>query len=123
MYLQLTTPITAMGCHQCLPLSVVQLKGKHCRKPHCRKWGCRYVRALYSLSNFSAFFLWSPLETMNRKPLNLFVTGFSHLEPLCGRDRSLNPPTTSPPPRTFEMQQRGYFLFQGRPDFLCLFWP
>ena len=26
----------AMGCRQCLPLSVVQLKGKHCRKPHCR---------------------------------------------------------------------------------------
>ena len=31
-----TTPITAMGCRQCLPLSVVQLKGEHCRKPHCR---------------------------------------------------------------------------------------
>ena len=30
-----TTPITAMGCGQCLPLSVVQLKGKHCRKPNC----------------------------------------------------------------------------------------
>ena len=24
-----------MGCRQCLPLSVVQLKGKHYRKPHC----------------------------------------------------------------------------------------
>ena len=31
-----TTPITEMGCQQCLPLSVVQLKGKHCRNPHCR---------------------------------------------------------------------------------------
>ena len=31
-----TTPITAMGCQQCLPLSIVQLKGKHCRKLHCR---------------------------------------------------------------------------------------
>ena len=31
-----TTPITAMGCRQCLPCSVVQLKGKHCRKSHCR---------------------------------------------------------------------------------------
>ena len=30
-----TTPIMAMGCRQCLPLSVVQLKGKHCPKPHC----------------------------------------------------------------------------------------
>ena len=29
-YLQLT------GCWQCLPLSVVQLKVKHRRKPHCR---------------------------------------------------------------------------------------
>ena len=25
-----TTPITTMGCQQCLPFSVVQLKGKHC---------------------------------------------------------------------------------------------
>ena len=24
-----------MGCRKCLPLSVVQLKGKHCWKPHC----------------------------------------------------------------------------------------
>ena len=31
-----TTPIMAMECRQCLPISVVQLKGKHCRKPHCR---------------------------------------------------------------------------------------
>ena len=30
-----TTPITTMGCRQSLLLSVVQLKGKHCRKPHC----------------------------------------------------------------------------------------
>ena len=30
-----TTHITAMECWQCLPLSVVQLKDKHCRKPHC----------------------------------------------------------------------------------------
>ena len=30
------TPITSMGCRQCLPLNVVQLRGKHCRKPHCR---------------------------------------------------------------------------------------
>ena len=28
-----TTPITVMGCRQCLPFSVVQLKGKHCQKP------------------------------------------------------------------------------------------
>ena len=30
-----TTPNMAMGCRQCLSLSVVQLKGKHCKKPHC----------------------------------------------------------------------------------------
>ena len=28
--------IRAMGCRQCLFLSVVQLKGKHCGTPHCR---------------------------------------------------------------------------------------
>ena len=28
-------PITTMGCQQRLPLSVVQLKGKHCQKTHC----------------------------------------------------------------------------------------
>ena len=28
-----TTPIMAMGCWQCLPLSVIQLKGKHCQNP------------------------------------------------------------------------------------------
>ena len=27
-----TIPIMAMGCRQCLPFSVVQLKGKHCQK-------------------------------------------------------------------------------------------
>ena len=31
-----TTPITAMWSRQCLPLSVVHLKGKHCQKAHCR---------------------------------------------------------------------------------------
>ena len=31
-----TTPIKAMGRQQCLPLSVVQLIGKHCLKPRCR---------------------------------------------------------------------------------------
>ena len=31
-----TTPNTAVGYWQCLPLSVVQLKGKHCQKLHCR---------------------------------------------------------------------------------------
>ena len=30
-----TTPIKAMECWQCLPLTVVQMKGKRCRKPHC----------------------------------------------------------------------------------------
>ena len=31
-----TTPITKMGCQQCLSISVVQLKGKHCQIPHYR---------------------------------------------------------------------------------------
>ena len=29
------TPILAMGCQQYSPLSLVQLKVKHCLKPHC----------------------------------------------------------------------------------------
>ena len=32
-----TTPIMAMSCRQCLPLSAVQLKSKHCRKPYCHR--------------------------------------------------------------------------------------
>ena len=36
LYLVSTLAIMSKGCRQCLPLSVVQLKGKHCRKPHCR---------------------------------------------------------------------------------------
>ena len=35
-----------MGCWQCLPLSVVQLKGKHYQKPHCRNGSFRYVWAM-----------------------------------------------------------------------------
>ena len=31
-----STPIKAMGCQQFFHLSVVQVKGKNCRKPHCR---------------------------------------------------------------------------------------
>ena len=34
IYLQL--PLRQWGAGQCLSLSGVQLKGKHCRKPHCR---------------------------------------------------------------------------------------
>ena len=30
-----TIPITVIGGRQCLPLSVVQLRGKHCQKPNC----------------------------------------------------------------------------------------
>ena len=35
-----------MGCRQCLSLSVVQLKGKHCQKLLCRIMGCKYVQAM-----------------------------------------------------------------------------
>ena len=47
-----TTPITAMGCQQCLPLIVVQLKGKHYPKKHCRiAVAIRYVRAMGDSKN------------------------------------------------------------------------
>ena len=45
-----TTPITAMGCWQGLPLSVVQLKGKHCRTPHCRNGVVDTFRLGYGVS-------------------------------------------------------------------------
>ena len=35
-----------MECRQCLPLSVVQLKGKHCRKPHCRNGALSFYMQL-----------------------------------------------------------------------------
>ena len=41
-----------MGCQQCLPPSVVQLKGKHCRKPHCRN-GVVDTFQQYLLRSFS----------------------------------------------------------------------
>ena len=48
-----TTPILATGCRQCLPLSVVQLKGKHCRKPHCHNGVVdTFELCLSSLSRF-----------------------------------------------------------------------
>ena len=69
-----TTPITAMGCQQCLSLSVVQLKGKHCPNPHfhngvvdtlCTKFynNCNYHQ-FSKFFNFTAkcknmFFLYS----------------------------------------------------------------
>ena len=38
-------------CRQCLPLSVVQLKGKHCRKPHCHNGVVDHMgHSLHSLS-------------------------------------------------------------------------
>ena len=51
-----TTPITAMGCRQGLPLSVVQLKSKHCRKPHCRNGVVDHGNLLIlPLVNFNEF--------------------------------------------------------------------
>ena len=48
-----TTPIVAKGCQHCLPLSVVQLHGKHCRKPHCHNG----IVDMFSLGRFSQLFL------------------------------------------------------------------
>jgi hypothetical protein len=50
-----TTPIMAIGCRQCLPLSVVQLKGKHCRKPHCRNGLYKLSRMLKTSRLMSVF--------------------------------------------------------------------
>ena len=58
-----TTPITAMGCQQCLPPSVVQLKGKHCWKPHCRNGVVNTFRP-YLLTVLS----WIPLNELSSLP-------------------------------------------------------
>ena len=51
------TPIKAMGCLQCLPLSIVQLKGKLCRNPHC----CNGVEDTFGLIEWtvSKTLIWS----------------------------------------------------------------
>ena len=49
-----TTPITAMGCWQYQPPSIIQLKGKHCQKTHCRNgvvdtFGLTYFSSMTAL--------------------------------------------------------------------------
>ena len=46
------TLIMAMGCRQCLPLSVFQLKGKHCRNGIVDTFG-HYYLSLTQDSNLS----------------------------------------------------------------------
>ena len=60
-------PIIAMGCQQCLSLSVVQLKDKHCRKPHCRngaldmlgmgRYKCQICTDSFCVADIIIFFL------------------------------------------------------------------
>ena len=55
-----TTPITAIGCRQCLSLSVVQVKSKHCRKLHCRNGVVdtfQYTVRIYVATTIEKFFL------------------------------------------------------------------
>ena len=59
-----TTPITAMGCRQCLSFSVVQLKGKQCRKPHYRngvvdrfRQGLFHTEKLYGVFGILSIFI------------------------------------------------------------------
>ena len=50
-----TAPTLAMECGQCLPLSDVQLKGKHCQKFQCHIGSSQVmmVQILYSVFTFS----------------------------------------------------------------------
>ena len=65
-----TTPITAMGCRQCLPSSVVQLKGKHCRKTHCHNgvvdtFGPCVLLVPFNFRYFYTFYftlIWYPIK-------------------------------------------------------------
>ena len=57
-----------MGCRQCLPLSVVQLKSKHCQKPCCRNvvidtFGQGGIHELLG-HNFAPFFTPPPAWTV-----------------------------------------------------------
>ena len=53
-----TPPITVMGWRQCLPLSVVPLKGKHCQKLHC----CNGVVDTFRLGLARIKFMVEPLR-------------------------------------------------------------
>ena len=66
-----TTPVMAMGCRQCLPLSVVQLKDKHCRKPHCRN-GVVDTFGLWLLVKQKHWPLLENLQWTNRQIPNIF---------------------------------------------------
>ena len=52
-----------MGCRQCLPLSDVQLKGKHCPKPHC----CNGARTVDLKLNFT------------KKEMKENIKGYNHV--------------------------------------------
>ena len=71
-----TTPITAMGCWQCLPLSVVQLKGKHCHNGVVDTFGqCLYVNVtqgnqmILTLVPLLVFCLFASTVIIKRRPL------------------------------------------------------
>ena len=67
-----TTPITAIRCRQCLPLSVVQLKGKNCRKPHSPCWSAIDFWKIY-------FKKWS----LTKSIFGLFQTWIFKATPKC----------------------------------------
>ena len=88
-----TTPIKAMGCQQCSPLSVVQLKGKHCRRPCC----CNGV--------VDKFWLWKEINTHKFRVCHIAYT------------RLL--PFISQLPKTNLFKFYTYLLIQKRP--VCSF--
>jgi hypothetical protein len=65
--------LTAMGTQQCLPLSVVQLKGKHCWKPHC----CNGV--VDTFGHYQSFFRVAPRQT-NKQNENRTAVKYQTLE-------------------------------------------
>ena len=58
-----TTPITAMGCRQCLPLSVVQLEGRHCRYGVVDAFGSQQFLFFNKLS-YKRWWRWNIKEIM-----------------------------------------------------------
>jgi hypothetical protein len=64
-----------MGCWQCLPLSVIRLKGKHCRKPHCCNGVVDTFGHIYNMKNQFWAGLGSRVELM-KKSLGPIMSNF-----------------------------------------------
>ena len=101
-----------MGCRQCSPLSVVQLKGKHCQKTHCRNgvvdtfghaldlaknlglecdfWqaiSLSYICPPWSRSLQPLHSSWFSARRVANRVLKIEINPAERISPLCGKGR------------------------------------